>query len=215
MKNKENNPTGVRWVVSGVFIIALIILALQMVRIFKVWNIVEFAAIFGTFLSWLLVFWGLTQLMHRDKSLRRMWIVAIAVLVLVVAEGLVAFRNVKGGLLEQSFIDIGVMFLFYLTLLGLFYGYRKMLQWAAIAVKAKDALLARKCMRSWLPCCAIVMITLIFIPITGMFSRPVEYVGTSVLGLIGLLAQAYLCALLMQSYGIVSGKSEKEKSNQK
>lgn len=210
MKKNQDNLKGVRWVTTGFVVIALIILALQVMRVFKVWNVGEFGTIFVTFLAWLLVFWGATQLMQQGKTWKKMWILSIAMAILVALEGFVAFRNVRGGMLEQSFIDVKVMFIFYLTLLGLFYGHRQMLKWAAMAVKGKDATLARKCMKAWLPACAIVMITLILIPITGMFAKPVEYIGTGVMGIVCFLAQGYMCSLVMQSYQLVIGKTVKK-----
>lgn len=206
MRKNEDSLVGIRWVAAGFFIIALTIFAIQMVRMFKVWNVAEFGAIFIIFLSWLLVFWGVTQLLHHNKTWKRMWILSVIMLVLAALEGLAAFRNVRSGMMEQAFIDIVVMFLFYLTLLGLFYGYRKMLTEAARRTKEKNPLLARMCMKIWLPGCGIVMITLILIPITGMFPRTVEYAGTFILGGIGFLAQAYMCKLLLDS-----GRVENEK----
>lgn len=210
VRKNEDNLGGVRWITAGFFIIALTIFALQVVRIFKVWNIAEFAAIFAFFLSWLLVLWGATTLLHHNKTWKPVWILSIVMLIVVALEGFVAFRNVRNGMLEQSFIDIVVMFLFYMTLMGLFYAYRRMLFGSAMIVKAKDAVLARKCMRTWLPCCALVMLTLIIIPITGMFTKTVEYVGTLSLGAIGFLAQMYMCKLLLDSHWVVKGKEKRK-----
>lgn len=206
VKETQEGLSGASWVVAGLVIIAVTTLALQVVRIFKVWNVAEFAAIFVFFLSWLLILWGATLLLRQGKSWRKMWILAIIVSMLVVLQGLVAFRNVRNGMLEQSFIDIVVMFLFYLMLLGLFYGYRRMLRGMAFAVKGEDASLARKCMTAWLPCCCTTMVTLILIPITGMFSPLVEYIGTGILGTLGLFAQLYMCMLITRGHALVSDR---------
>ncbi|MEG0662460.1 MAG: hypothetical protein RR472_04210, partial [Anaerovoracaceae bacterium] len=92
---------------------------------------------------------------------------------------------------------VTVMFAAYLGLLGLFYTYRTLLRGTALLIKREDPVLARGCMRAWKPACGIVILTMILIPISAMMPRIVEYIATGVLACLGLLAQGYMCKLLL------------------
>lgn len=205
MRKSRTTLDGLRMATGGLFLMAVATLALQALRVFKTWMPAELGFIAVNGIGWVLVFLGARRLVKGNYIWKRMPFVAVLAGLCLLGEGLMALRNIRSGMLEQSFVDFTVMFFLYLVLLCLFYTYRLALRNTAEIVKGSDAKLARRCMRSYKPACSIFMVTLIIIPISGIFSSFIEYISTGVVGIIGFLMQVYMCKLLLDGFNVASG----------
>ena len=205
----KNHVGGLRVAVVGLVIIALNTLALQAVRMFEVLNFAEFAYIGVMILAWIIIFLGTNSIRKYSPCFRRVNFLSMIMIIIVIIEVFLALRNYKNNMGNQIFIDFSVMFMNYLTILGMFYAYYKLLQGVAFLAKQNQGIkTALKCEKKGIGSFVIIIFCYILIPVSGMFSIYTEYIATSVLGLIALGIQLNLCMLLLAGFDVLRGRKK-------
>lgn len=198
---------GLKVAVIGLVIIALDVLCLQAVRMFGTRNMAEFGYFAGLLLAWLLVLLGTLKIRQYHFAFARVMIAAGIMIVVVGVEAIMAYNNVQSNLGNQAYIQFNVMFMNYLTIIGTFYAYYRLLQGASSLAKRNDGTkVALKCDGRGKGSFAIIIMCYILIPISHMFDLYVEYWATGVLGIIALVAQLRLCWFILKSYDLAQGK---------
>ncbi|MEA4921936.1 MAG: hypothetical protein VB031_01065 [Eubacteriaceae bacterium] len=207
MKNNRYKLGGLKTAVIGLVVIALDQLALEAVRMFRTWNLAEFGYMGLLLLSWFLILMGTNKIKKYHPAFARTMICAAVMMAVVFIEAMMAYGNINNNMGDQAFISFNVMLMNYITIIGMFYTYYRLLQGAAsLARRNGSEKIAVKCDGRGKKSFVIIMICFILIPISGMFDPNIEYAATGVMGLIVLAAQLRLCMLMLRAYDKVYGK---------
>lgn len=210
MSVRRYKMAGLRAVVAGLVIIALDIFALQAVRMLRTWSLAEFGYLAVLWIGWLIILLGAGSISRYHRAFSKTRIASAAVLAVIIIEALMMYSNVRANLGDQAYIEFGVMLMNYITILGMFYAYYRMLQGvSSLAKKNGGTKLALKCDGRGKKSFAVILICLILIPVTSMFDDHIQYAGTGALGLIMLAAQIRMCVLLLSGHDLIRGKEVK------
>lgn len=178
----------------------LILLLLQLSRLLFTRTVIEMGAIVATGLAWLILLFGFHKMSSKGSEFKRGRAACVFGLLMVAAEAYFVTRDLRAGLAENTFIDVYVLFFWFMSICALLYTFAKALKGMQPIVELTDARLAAKYPRTALLVGTIVVLTLVFMPVMQMLPTVTGYIGTLTLGVVAALAQGYVCKLLLDGY---------------
>lgn len=208
MSKSKSGVSNIRVIVYAYIIMIVVQLLLQVSRMLTPKVSFEMAAIGAMLFAWLLLLLGFQLVSSKGKEFKRGRLAALLGLLLTCAEAYYAFRSVKAGLGTETFIDIYVLFFWFLSICALLYTFAKALKGMQPIVEMIDERLASKYPRTALLVGTIVVLVLVFMPVMRMLPQVTGYIGTLTLGVVMALAQGYVCKLLLDGHHAVRANKD-------
>lgn len=192
MSKKREILHGQKPVLMGLLLMALVYAAIAATRTFGANNKLEFVALAGLILSWLLVLWGTLILRKVRPEFEYAFIVSIVSLVALFAQTALGIKNFLNNMEEQTFIQFDVMFFGYIALLGMVVVYRLMMQ-------ANNRLLGENSEKKpteewknvWLVGLIIIAAGTLFIPLATLFPNIIEKILAGIVILLVVGTELY------------------------
>ena len=123
VRSKEDNLSGLKYVLAGLALMAIAIASVELVFLFKEIVILNWAKIAVKAIAWLLVIAGLYLIKNTRIEFKRSLFVSIIGILTLAGSGLLALMDYKAGLGDIAFMNIKVMFAAYvadLCMIGVF-----------------------------------------------------------------------------------------------
>lgn len=208
MSKEKSGVKNVRIIVYGYGIMILVLFLLQVSRLLVTNAKVEIAAIAGTMLGWLVLLAGFHLMSSRGAQFKRGRAACAFGILMVAGQAFYVAKDLKAGLGDSTFIDIFVLFFWFMSICALLYTFAKALKGMQPIVELTDEGLAAKYPRTAILVGTVVVLVLVFMPVMQMLPKVTGYVGTLLLGLAAALAQGYICKLLLDGYHAVRADRE-------
>jgi hypothetical protein len=200
VSNKREILSGQKPVLLGLMLMALVYAAIAVARTFGADNKLEFVALAGLILSWLLVLWGTLMLRKERPEFEYAFIISIVSLVALFAQTGLGIKNFLDNMAEQTFIQFDVMFFSYIALLGMVVLYRMMMKGIdGLTVEKSDKSTAAEWKTVWLVGLIIISAGTLFIPVTALFPNIIEKLLAGVVILIVVGTELYWCGYINKS----------------
>lgn len=203
MSKSKSGVSSIRIIVYGYIIMIITLLLLQLSRLLFTKTVIEMAAIVVTGLAWLILLFGFHKMSAKGAEFKRGRAACLFGILMVAGEAFFVFKDLRAGLAENTFIDVYVLFFWFMSICALLYTFSKALKGMQPIVELTDARLAAKYPRTALLVGTIVVLTLVFMPVMQMLPKVTGYVGTLILGVVAAMAQGYVCKLLLDGYHAV------------
>lgn len=211
-KSSHYEMKGLRFIAAGYFLLAAMLFAMQVCRIFWTSTILEIGSIGVDLVAWILIWRGFRSIKGEDRQFGRAHNVSMIAIVLILLQLAFTIRNVLAGMESGAFIDVSVLFFWFMAVVAMIYTFIKVLQGLGTLMNkvSPNHPDTRKCTRrtGWIVGVILVLV-LLFVQVVALFSPIVQYIGVGVLGLVGLLSQLYVCRLLLNGYKEIHGKPRK------
>ena len=208
MSRTRSGVSSIRVIVYGYIIMILVQLLLQVSRMLMPEVSFELGAIALMLFAWLVLLLGFHLMSSKGREFKRGRFAALLGVLATAAEAFYAYRYVKAGLGMATFIDMYVLFFWFLSVCILLYTFSKALKGMQPIVEMTDERLASKYPRTALLVGTIVVLVLVFLPVMQMLPKVTGYVGTLTLGVVMALAQGYVCKLLLDGYHAVRANTD-------
>ncbi len=211
MSKSKSGVSSIRIIVYGYIIIIVVQLLLQVSRMLMPKVSFELGAIALMLFAWFVLLLGFHMMSSRGKEFKRGRFASLLGLLATAGEAFYAYRYVKAGMGMATFIDMYVLFFWFISMCVLLYTFSKALKGMQPIVEMTDERLASKYPRTALLVGTIVVLTLVFLPVMQMLPKVTGYVGTLTLGVVMALAQGYVCKLLLDGYHAVRANTDEAK----
>lgn len=194
MSKKREILHGLKPILLGLLLMALVYAAIAATRTFGADNKLEFVALAGLILAWLPVLLGTLILRKERPEFEYAFIVSIVSLVALFAQTGLGLKNFLNNMEEQTFIQFDVMFFGYIGLLGMVILYRMMMKGiSGLSGEKSDKTKSAEWKTVWLVGLIIIFAGTLFIPVATLFSETIEKImaGTVILIVVG--TELYWC----------------------
>ena len=208
MKKKHNILQGIKPAVLGLAFMALVYAGAAALRIPGIDNKFEFAGVAGLCVAWLPVIYGTFLIRREAPSFNTAFMLAVSGLLASVLEGGLAAWRFLGGMGEQTFLQIEVLFAGYLALLAMFGVFAALLKgvaaWGAVDKENPKA----DWKAGFVAALVLVMAATLFLPLASMFDGTIKLAAFAGAILIILLSELYLCWAVSRGAKPLAAKSQ-------
>lgn len=194
MSKKREILHGLKPVLLGLLLMALVYGAIAAARTFGADNKLEFVALAGLILAWLPVLLGTLTLRKEKPEFEYAFIISIVSLVGLFAQTGLGLKNFLNNMEEQTFIQFDVMFFGYIALLGMVILYRMMMKGiSGLSGEKSDKTKSAEWKTVWLVGLIIIFAGTLFIPVATLFSETIEKIMAGIVILIVMGTELYWC----------------------
>lgn len=199
MKKKHNILRGMRPAVLGLALMAAVYAGTAALRIPGIDNKFEFAGAAGIALAWLPVLYGLFLIRRERVQFRTAMFMAAGGVLAAGLHGALAGWRFLGGMGEQTFLQVEVMFFGYLSFLAMMCVYWLLLK----GIAAWNAVDQEKPAGDWkggyLAALVLIFAATLYLPLASMFDGALR-LGTSGAAIaIIFFSELYLCLAVLRS----------------
>jgi hypothetical protein len=199
--------TGLKLISAGIFILALEQAALAVLRAWKYYAFGEFAAQFLVLIGWLFILGGILSAASYRPEFLRVRTAAILCTVCSAAAIALAVYNYRSGMANQTFIEVKVLFLGYLSTIGLVFTYAQLMKGlAALGGKSGQSSYAKTCRYTWKPVVVTVLLIMVLEPAVSVFPQMAEWIGTAALAAVSFAYQMRIVWLLGSGRKLLNGR---------
>ncbi len=201
LKNREENLGGLKYILAGLTLMAIGIAAVEIICLFKIITILNWAKMAVEAIGWILVIVGLFMLKNTRVEFKRSCILSVLGIVMLAGSGLLAFMYYRNGLGETAFIDIKVMFAAYLADLSMIGVYFLVVRgMGQLAAKAGNGKLGANSIRLTRMAVAAILVSMVLVPFSYALPTVLKFIVGILAIALGLVAEISMIIYSNQSY---------------
>ena len=199
MNKQKSVLHGLKPVIIGLLLMAVVYAGAAGARVFGASNKIEFLAIAGLGVAWLAALAGTFLLRKTRPEFEYAFFTSIVSIVALVTQGGMGVKNYLNNMQEQSFIQIDVMLFGYIALLGMVILYRLLMQGIAGLMADKHAGAGSDWKSTWIIGLVLIFAGTLFLPVATMFAGTVKLILSAVVILAIIIVEIYLCMYITRS----------------
>jgi hypothetical protein len=191
---------GLKPAIMGLLLMALVYAGAAGARAFGAGNKIEFLAIAGLGVAWLVALAGTFLLRKTRPEFEYAFFTSIVSIVALITQGGMGAKNYLNNMQEQSFIQIDVMLFGYIALLGMVVLYRLLMKGIAGLIADKhEGKAGLDWKPSWIIGLVLIFAGTLFLPVATMFAGTVKLILSAAVILLMIIVEIYLCMYITRS----------------